>query len=165
MTRTRHGSAVHEYPSDLEIVTTREFDAPIALVFDALTQPEHVRHWFAPFECEVTECSIDLRVEGSYHIVFVTGDGVECSFRGTYLEVERPTRTVSTWSFEGWPDADAVETVDLHETDGVTKLTTRLVFSDQAGRDHMSKHDGQEDSYDKLEDYLRSLLDEEDDSA
>ena len=158
MTTTRHGTAVHEYPSELEILTTRAFDAPIALVFDVLTKPEHVRHWFAPFECEVTECSIDLSVGGSYHIVFVTGDGREMSFRGTYSEVEPPRRTVATWLFEGWPDAEAVETVDLHETDGVTTLTMLLAFRDQAGRDHMTKHDGQEDSYDKLEDYLRSLL-------
>lgn len=159
MTTTRHGTAVHEYPSELEILTTRAFDAPLALVFDVLTKPEHVRHWFAPFECEVTECSIDLRVGGGYHIVFITGEGREMSFRGTYLEVDPPTRTAATWLFEGWPDADAVESVDLHETDGVTTMTTLLAFRDRAGRDHMTKHDGQEDSYDKLEDYLRSVLD------
>jgi uncharacterized protein YndB with AHSA1/START domain len=152
---------VIEYPSELEIVTTREFDAPIELVFDALTRPEHVRNWFAPFTCTVTECSIDLRVGGDYHIVFVTEDGSECSFRGTYLEVEPPTRTVETWLFEGWPDADAVESVDLHEADGVTKLTMRMAFRDQAGRSHMSRSDGQEDSFNKLEDYLRSLLEHE----
>ena len=93
------------------------------LVFDVLTKPEHVCKWFAPFAGEVTVCSIDLRVGGNYHIVFVTDDGTECSFRGTYLEVVPPTRTVETWLFEGWPDAEAVETVELHETDGVTKLT------------------------------------------
>ena len=161
MTTTRHGTAVHEYPSELEILTTRQFDAPLELVFDVLTKPEHVRNWFAPFTDEVTECSIDLRVGGSYHIVFVTEDGTECSFRGTYTEIEPPTRTVATWLFEGWPDADAVETVELHETDGVTTLTMKLAFRDQAGRDHMTTSDGQEDSFDKLEDYLRSLLDHE----
>jgi hypothetical protein len=62
--------------------------------------------------------------------------------------------------FEGWPDADAVETVELHETDGVTTLSTRLAFRDQAGRDHMTRNDGQEDSYNKLEDYLRSVLEQ-----
>ncbi len=159
MTPNRHGSAVVTFPNDLEIVITREFDAPIALVFDVLTKPEHVRKWFAPFECEVTKCSIDLRVGGSYHIAFVTGDGTECSFRGTYLEVEPPTRTVETWLFEGWPDAEAVESTDLHETAGVTKLTHRLAFRDKAGRAHMTKSDGIEDSFDKLEDLLRSLLD------
>jgi uncharacterized protein YndB with AHSA1/START domain len=157
VTPNRHGSAVIEYPNDLEIVITREFEAPIALVFDVMTKPEHVSKWFAPFTCEVTECSIDLRVGGNYHIVFVTEDGTECSFRGTYLEVEPPTRTVQTWLFEGWPDAHAVESMDLREAGGVTTLTSKLAFRDKAGRDHMTRSDGTEDSYDKLEDYLRSL--------
>ncbi len=160
MTPNRHGSSVIEFSSELEIVTTREFDAPLELVFDVLTKPEHVRNWFAPFRDQLTECSIDLRVGGSYHIVFVTPDGTECSFRGTYLEVEPPTRTVATWLFEGWPDAHAVETTDLHETGGVTTLTVKLAFRDKAGRDHMTRFDGQEDGYNKMEDYLRSLLDQ-----
>jgi uncharacterized protein YndB with AHSA1/START domain len=160
VTPDRHGSSVVEFPNELEIVTTRAFDAPLQLVFDVLTQPEHVRNWFAPFRDVVTECSIDLRVGGDYHIVFVTEDGRECSFRGTYLEVEPPTRTVATWVFEGWPDAEAVETTELHETDGVTTLTSLLAFRDQAGRAHMTTSDGQEDSFNKLEDYLRSLLEQ-----
>ena len=159
MISNRHGSAVIEFPNDLEIVITREFDAPIELVFDVFTKPEHVRKTFAPFGEEVTVCSIDLRVGGTYHIVMVTDDGTECSFRGTYLEVEPPSRTVQTWLFDGWPDAEAVESMDLHETDGVTKLTHRLAFRDKAGRDHMTKTDGIEASFDNVEDYLRSLLD------
>src|SRR5215471_18545630 len=161
MTTNRHGSAVHEYPNELEIVTTRELDASLELVFDVLTKEEHVRNWFAPFTDQVNGCSIDLRVGGNYHQVFVTQDGTECSFRGTYLELEPPTRIVATWLFEGWPDAHAVETVELHEADGVTTLTMRLAFRDQTGRDHMTTHDGQEDSFNKLEDYLRSLLEQE----
>ncbi len=42
MTPNRHGSAVIEFPNDLEIVVTREFDAPIELVFDVLTKAELV---------------------------------------------------------------------------------------------------------------------------
>jgi uncharacterized protein YndB with AHSA1/START domain len=159
VTSTRHGSAVIEFPSALEILTTREFEAPIELVFDVLTNPEHVRNWFPAWEDKMTECSIDRRVGGRYHMVAVTPDGTECSFRGTYLELSRPTRIVDTWLFDGWPDAEAVETVELQETDGVTKMTVRLAFRDQAGRDHMTRFDGQESSWDKMENYLRSLLD------
>lgn len=161
MTGTRHGSSIIEFPSDLAIVTTRAFDAPVELVFDVLTKPEHVNKWFAPFEDTMKVCDIDLRVGGNYHYVFATPDGTECSFRGTFLEIERPARIVDTWLFEGWPEADAVETVDLQEMDGVTTLTLKLAFSDMAGRAHMDKFDGQESSYDKLEDYLRSLVDAE----
>jgi uncharacterized protein YndB with AHSA1/START domain len=161
VTTHRHGQSVVEFPGDLEIVITREFEAPIALVFDVLTKEEHIRRTFAPFGEEVTVCSIDLRVGGDYHYVFVTDDGVECSFRGTFLEVEPPTRTVQTWLFDGWPEAEAVETTDLSEADGVTTLTYRLAFRDQAGRDHMTKYDGLEASFDNLDTYLRSLLDQD----
>lgn len=159
MTPSRHGSAVIEFPNELEIVVTRDFDAPITLVFDVLTKPEHVRRWGATPPDQMMECTIDLRVGGNYYSSFVTEDGTECSFRGTYLEVEPPIRTVQTWLFEGWPDAEAVETIQLHETDGVTTLTMRLAFRDKAGRDHMTTFDGQQDSLDAMEDILRSLLD------
>jgi len=94
---------LRELPSDLEILITRDFEAPITLVFEAITKAEHVREWFAPRGEEITVCSIDLRVGGDYHFVFVTEDGTEMSFRGTFLEVEPPTRTVQTWLYDGWP--------------------------------------------------------------
>ena len=74
MTPNRHGSAVIELPNELDVVMTRKFDAPIALVFDVLTKPEHVSRWFAPFSCQATACTIDLRVGGDYHMAFVTED-------------------------------------------------------------------------------------------
>jgi uncharacterized protein YndB with AHSA1/START domain len=159
MTPDRRGSAVITFPSDLEVVITREFDAPIGLVFDVLTKPEHVRRWGATPPDEMTECSIDLRVGGTYRSSFVTGDGTVFSFHGTYLEVEPPTRTVQTWHFNCWPDVEAVETMQLEETDAVTTFTWSLAFRDQAGRDHMTGFDGRQDSLDEMDVILHSLLD------
>jgi uncharacterized protein YndB with AHSA1/START domain len=159
MTPDRHGSAVVELPNDLEIVLTREFDAPIQLVFDVLTKPEHVIRTIAPYGEEVKECSIDLRVGGDYHFVFLADDGTQMSFHGTFLEVAPPNRTVETWLYDGWPGVEAVESVELHEANGVTKLTHTLAFRDQAGRDHMKKFDGLVANYENVADLLRSLLD------
>jgi uncharacterized protein YndB with AHSA1/START domain len=169
VTSNRHGSARVEFPSELEVLITREFDAPIALVFDVLTKPEHVSKWGATPPDQMIECSIDLRVGGKYRSSFVTEDGTVCSFSGTYLEVEPPFRTVETWLFAGWPDAEAVETWQLHETDGVTTVTMRLAFRDKAGRDHyparpqdtggITSSGGFLDSLNVMEDILRSLVD------
>jgi uncharacterized protein YndB with AHSA1/START domain len=159
VTQHRPESARIEFPNDLEIVLTREFKAPIQLVFDVMTKEEHVRKTFAPFEEQVTICSLDLRAGGDYHIVMVTPDGIECSFRGTYLEVEPPTRTVQTWHFDGWPDAWAVESMNLAEADGLTTMTYSLAFRDQVGRDHMTKYDGLESSFDNVTDYVHALVD------
>lgn len=157
MTLDLHRPALIEFPNDLEILVIRDFDAPIELVFDVFTKPEHVRKTFAPFGEEVKVCSIDLRVGGSYHLVFATRDGNQCSFRGTYLQIEPPTRSIQTWLFDGWPDAHAVESMVLCETNGVTKVTYSLAFRDQAGRDHMTKYDGLIANLDNVEDLLRSL--------
>lgn len=164
MTPIRHGSAVIDFPNELEIVITRDFDAPIALVFDVLTNPDHVRHWGATPPDQMLECSIDLRVGGNYRSSFLTGDGQVFIIRGTYLEVEPPTRTRQTWLFEMWPDAEAVETMALRDVGGVTTLTWSLAFKDKAGRAHMSGFDGevitgggQLDSLDAMEEILRSL--------
>jgi uncharacterized protein YndB with AHSA1/START domain len=159
VTPHQRGRSVVEFPDPLEIVVHRTFHAPIGLVFDVFWKPEHVRKTFAPFGEEVTTCSVDLRVGGEYHFAFVTDDGTECSFRGTFLEVEPPTRTVETWLFEGWPDSPAVESMELAEADGATTVRWTLAFRDQAGRDHMTKYDGLEANFDNVEDYLRLLLD------
>jgi uncharacterized protein YndB with AHSA1/START domain len=158
MTAERRGSGVVEYPNDLEVAISREFDAPITRVFEVLTEPEHVRRWGATPPDRMTECSIDLRVGGDHRSSFVTGDGAVFSFQGTYLEVEPPVRTVATWQFDGWPDAEAIETMELRETEAVTTLTWRLVFADRAGRDHLTDIGGQQDSLDAMEDILRSML-------
>jgi uncharacterized protein YndB with AHSA1/START domain len=158
MTTHRHGSASVEFPNELDVVLTRAFDAPRELVFDVMTQAQHVVHHFAPFDEEMTVCEIDLRVGGSYHYVMVTKDGRECSFRGTFLEVERPSRSVSTWIFEGWEGVEAIETMDLTETDGVTTLTHTMSFPDLEGRAHMNTTDGLEASFDNVDRYLESLL-------
>jgi uncharacterized protein YndB with AHSA1/START domain len=159
MTMTRHGSATIEFPSDCEVLIRRQFDAPAELLFAVMTKPEHVSVWFTGGGEVLEVCEIDLRVGGEYHYVGVFPDGVKCSFRGTFLEVEAPLRTRETWVFDGKPDADAVETTTLHEEDGVTTLTTVLTFRDQASRDSIFQQDidGMQSSFDSLEDYLTTL--------
>ena len=66
----RHGGCSRTQ-SERSLIT-RDFDAPIALVFDVVTKPEHVSRWGATPPDQMTECSIDLRVGGNYHYSFVT---------------------------------------------------------------------------------------------
>jgi uncharacterized protein YndB with AHSA1/START domain len=159
MRLNRHGSATTEVISDCEVKTVRAFDAPMSLVFDVMTKPEHVRKHFSPDPEPLHICEIDLRVGGTYHYAWYAPAGFECSFRGTFLEIERPTRLVSTWLFEGWPDDDAVETVTLSEVEGVTTMTNILKFKDRAslGDHFQGDNEGMQTSFDQLEDYLVGL--------
>ncbi|HET9093404.1 MAG TPA: SRPBCC domain-containing protein [Acidimicrobiales bacterium] len=157
MRTTRHGTATFEY-DDHSVTITRRFDAPRTLVFEALTRPEHISVWFPADDVALHVCEIDLRVGGSYRYAWYAPGAVECSFRGTFLEIERPDRIVSTWLFEGWPEDEAVETVTLAEESGITTMTDVLDFT---SREHLGDHfretDGAQASWDKLEDLLAVL--------
>ena len=58
-------------PSDGEICIEQLFDAPPPLLFDAMTIPQHVRHWWGCLDDKhsVTVCAIDLRVGGAWRFV------------------------------------------------------------------------------------------------
>jgi uncharacterized protein YndB with AHSA1/START domain len=159
MKENRHGSATTEVISDCEVKTQRAFDAPISLVFDALTKPEHLRAHFSPDPEPLHICEIDLRVGGAYHYAWYAPGGRECSFRGTFLEIEPPTRMVATWLFEGWPGDEAIETTTLSEDDGVTTMTTVLRFKNRAslGDHFQGDTQGMQTSFDQLEDLLATL--------
>jgi uncharacterized protein YndB with AHSA1/START domain len=168
VTSSRHGSATVAFPNDLDVVVTRLFDAPIALVFDVLTKPEHASKWGATPPDQMKECSIDLRVGGSYRSAFITGDGSEFVIQGTYLEVEPPTLTKETWLFNFWPDAEAIETMQLDEADGVTTLRITTSFRDEAGRAHMiaamtgpGAENGQQASFNAMDEILAALLEQD----
>jgi uncharacterized protein YndB with AHSA1/START domain len=158
MTSTRHGSATFEF-TDRTVTFQRSFDAPMPLVFEVLTSPEHIRAWFPADDAPLHLCEVDLCVGGKYHFAWYAPGEKECSFRGTYLEIERPTRIVNTWLFEGWPEDEAIETVTLAESGGITTMTDLMEFKDAAsfGDHFQGDNEGLQASLNKLEDVLADL--------
>lgn len=80
----------------------RTFDAPAEDVFDAWTNPEVLRRWWAAdprWRTPVAE--VDLRVGGAYRLSMEDPDaGTFHAVRGEYREVHRPERLVYSWSWE-----------------------------------------------------------------
>jgi uncharacterized protein YndB with AHSA1/START domain len=144
-------------PSDLEITTSRAFDAPRELVFAAHTQAEHVKHWWGrgnPLDVE-----LDFRVGGSYRFV-EHADGQQYGFRGEYREIVEPERIVQTFEFEGMPGHIAVQTLVFTEDDGKTTVTGTTRFDTRQERDGMldsGMEGGAEQSYRALDAYLATL--------
>lgn len=148
-------------PSDKEILLARVFDAPRALVFEAMTRPEHVRRWWCWMEgATMPVCEIDLRVGGKYRFVTSGGDCGEVAFHGEYLEVVRPERIVHTEVFEPFEDSPAHVTVTLEERDGKTYYRALVRHTTREARD-MHVQSGMEDgagvALDLLEEVARSL--------
>src|SRR5207245_3470929 len=97
-------------PSDREIVGSRIMDAPPELVFKAYTDPELIPRWWGPRRYTTTVDKMDVRPGGVWRYISRGADGTEFAFHGTYREIKRPERLVSTFEFEGMPGHVVVDT-------------------------------------------------------
>lgn len=71
-----------------DFVIERFIDAPRELVWEALTNPEHVREWYMPRQWgRVARTEMDLRPGGAFGIDIATADGQEFPNLGCFLEV------------------------------------------------------------------------------
>jgi uncharacterized protein YndB with AHSA1/START domain len=148
-------------PSDREVVFTRVFNAPRRLVFEAWTNPKHITRWMlGPEGWTMPVCEIDLRPGGAWHFVWRRANGTQMEMRGVYREVVPPERLVSTESWGGdWPET--VNTLLLVEENGKTTMTQTILYPSKEARDAATKtgmKDGAEQSYDRLEAHLSSMV-------
>jgi len=104
-----------ERASELELVVTRTFDAPAALVFEAWARPELLKQWWAPpsFGISFVSCEADVRT-------VVTGPSAP------------PSRIV--WTNEEGADGP-VTTVRLEEKDGRTVLVLQELYPSKKALD------------------------------
>ncbi len=147
-------------PSELEIVMTRELDAPRDLVFEAHTSCEHMSNWWGPRKYEFAKCEIDFREGGLWRVVHRGPDGDEHAFRGEYREIVRPESITWTFEYEGFPGNISVETLTLEERDGKTLLTARSRYDTVEQRDAMLQsgmEEGAAETFERLDEYLKEL--------
>jgi uncharacterized protein YndB with AHSA1/START domain len=150
-------------PTDREIVMTRTFDAPRDLVFEAWTNPGHVRHWWGWRTSEMIVCEVDLRPGGSWRYVTREQSGEEVPFTGVYREVDRPARLVYTeiYDVEPFNSGDpAVTTATFTEEGGGTLLRVSTLFPSREVRDGVlatGMEAGAAESMDRLAERLQSM--------
>ena len=147
-------------PSDREIVLTRMFDAPRALVYKACTDAKHVPEWWGPKGYTTIVDKLDLRVGGVWRFIQRAPNGAEFAFNGVYREIVPPEKIVFTFEFEGMPGHILVQTIRFEDKRGKTLVTSTAVFDTQADRDGMvnsGMEKGAADSYDRLEELLKTM--------
>jgi uncharacterized protein YndB with AHSA1/START domain len=144
-------------PSDREIVMTRSFNAPRALVFDAWTKPELLKGWFGPRAWQLVDCEIDLRVGGQWHYMMEGPEGATMNMRGEYRELNAPESLVSTESFDEFPAPPSLDTMVLTEKDGLTTVTVTTLYDSKETRDGMIQSGmeaGAAESFERLDELL-----------
>ncbi|MCA0180192.1 MAG: SRPBCC domain-containing protein [Actinobacteria bacterium] len=112
----------------------RDFRATPAQLVRAHTDPELVPLWMGPARRTMEIDYWDARSGGSWRYVDRT-DGVELGFHGCFHEISE-SRIVQTFTFEGMPEAVALETMVFEDLgDGMTRLHAWSLVDSFEGRD------------------------------
>jgi uncharacterized protein YndB with AHSA1/START domain len=122
-----------------EFTLTRVFDAPRSLVFQAWTQPEHLKRWWGVGGCTIGTCELDLRVGGKFHYCMQMPNGMDLWGIFVYREIAPPERLIFANSISDpqgniarhpfspkWP-LEILNTLTLTEQSGKTTLTFHAI--------------------------------------
>lgn len=154
-------------PSDREILITRTFDAPRAVVWEMWTKAEHLQQWWGPEQWTLPVCELDFRPGGTWFYCMESPDGMKSCGIATYLEIDAPARIVYEDAFA---DANGEKVADMPvghitlefvEKDGKTTVHDTVRYPTKADRDQvieMGVEVGIDQTYNRLEAYLAQKI-------
>jgi uncharacterized protein YndB with AHSA1/START domain len=149
-------------PGRQDVVITREFDAPRALVFKAHTDPKLYVQWLGPHGYEMVLETFEPVSGGRYRYIHRDKDGNEYGFHGVFHEMSEELM-IQTFEFEGLPERGhvALDTMKLEELPGNrTRVTIQSLFQSVADRDGMVEsgmEKGVTEGYERLDDVLAKV--------
>jgi uncharacterized protein YndB with AHSA1/START domain len=155
-TSTRGTATIEAADTMPAIVITRDFAATPAQLVRAHTDPDLFVQWVGPAGMSLTIDHWDARSGGSWRYVDHSDDE-DYAFRGCFHTV-REDRLVQTFTFEGFPDSVALETMTFEDLgEGRTRLHIQSLFDSYEARDGMLSSGmdvGVNDGYAKLDGLL-----------
>jgi uncharacterized protein YndB with AHSA1/START domain len=135
----------------------RTHRASAELLFDCMTQPAHLTHFWGPAGTTTPEggITVDLRPGGVFETVMVNdADGSSYTMRAVYLEVRRPHRLV--WKEPGL-EGGMTTTITFTELgDGRTEVVTHQA-NVPAGYARPEARKGFQTSLDRFGAYIAAL--------
>ena len=149
-----------ERKSERELVVTRTINGPPHIVFEAWIKAELFQRWWVPksIGLELLSCELDVRVGGTYRLVFRHPAAPEgMAFHGRYLEVTPPSRLV--WTNEEAGSVGQVTTVTFEERAGKTHLVVHDLYPSKEALDEAISSGStswNDETFDQLDELLAS---------
>ena len=159
-TPTKNRTTV-ERKSERELVVTRTFNGPARIVFEAWTEPELLKRWWAPklFRVSFISCEADVRAGGVYRFVFRHPASEQpMEFFGRYIEVTPPSRLV--WTNDEGGEGGAVTTVTFEERGAETLVVMHDLYPSKEALDDAiasGSTGGFGETFDQLDEVLMTL--------
>lgn len=89
-----------EQTQDRFVSMRRTFQAPLALVWEAWTQAEHIANWWGPKGMPLSVVEFDFRVGGKWQYSMPMPNGGEFISEGEYQEIVEHQKIVTTADFK-----------------------------------------------------------------
>jgi uncharacterized protein YndB with AHSA1/START domain len=141
-----------------DLVLVRTFDAPASKIYEAWTNPEILKKWFAPLPFTTPEARLDVRVGGENTITMQDEAGNRYPNVGVYLELIPGKKIVFTDAFTGgWKPSGkpfmVAEILLEEQPEGKTKYTATARHwnaEDKQAHEAMGFHQGWSQCADQL---------------
>jgi uncharacterized protein YndB with AHSA1/START domain len=120
---TANKPATELQPPPLRI--SRVFHAPRETVFKAWSSADHIKRWFSPQGCSVSQARVEMHVGGAFEVCMLLPTGQEHWIHGTFVEVTRTRRLVidmNVTSAAGEPWFRCYTEVDFSDALGGTRM-------------------------------------------
>jgi len=134
----------------------KTFNAPLKLVWEAWSQPEHVGQWWGPKGMETKVIEHEFKVGGHWKYVMQMPNGGEFITEGIYSQIVEHEKIVSSADFK--PMTEGVEIQALFEADGdKTKFTFNVVHPTEEyckQQEQMGFYNGWGSTFDRLDNFV-----------
>jgi uncharacterized protein YndB with AHSA1/START domain len=126
MSQRKESNTLAPSPSvaDRELTITRLFNAPVNLVWDVWTKPEHIKNWWGPAGFYNTIFEMDVKPGGTWDFIMHGPDGTDYKNKSVFKEVIKFEKIV--YDHVSSPKFRA--TVTFEERGNKTFLTWNMLF-------------------------------------
>ncbi|MDE3214192.1 MAG: SRPBCC domain-containing protein [Bacteroidota bacterium] len=111
-----------------ELSLSRVVNAPVSLVWEVWTQPEHIRHWWGPNGFRSSISQMEVSKGGMWELIMHGPDGTDYPNRSRFREIVKHKRI----SFDHISDPRFTFTADFTDLGDKTQIDIRMVFESAA---------------------------------
>jgi uncharacterized protein YndB with AHSA1/START domain len=142
---------------ECEIVSSRNFNAPIDLVFRAWTEPDHLKNWWGPAGFTNTFHEFDLRTGGRWRFTMHGPEKGNYENECEFISIEKPTQIA--WQRISKPIFQVLATFEALDNRR-TRVVFKMLFATEAECNKLKPFvpEKNEENFDKLEVELEKML-------
>lgn len=134
-----------------ELSISRLINAPQELVWEAWTNPEHIKHWWGPVGFESSISKMEVKTGGEWEFIMHGSDGTDYKNKHIYLELEKPSKIVMkhvsfppfvmTATFEAQGNKTLVSLHSLFESEEQLAEVIKVFKADEGMKQNIARMD------------------------